>query len=466
MLALGVVLSSSWVNAQDENLYSKNERVSHKISVGGVYNFNVETRGKIELTDDDRDIESMSPDGYLEITKTVFGSKRSLIITPQGNSLKKEYYEGRTSIPFEPDGRKWMNEILPELVRTTTIGAEGRVNRFYRQGGVNAVLNEIESLESDYVMAHYADVLVAIPNLQKDYPLIISRVASKLESDHYLTEFLQNNLNRFLATKESSNAVFAATTKMDSDHYKTEVIKEALRNQAASPEGIKSILQTSGQMDSDHYKTEVLTSLLKQPNLTDAVMGELLNATKAIESDHYKSVVLNRALAKTGLSGNSYQRALESVKDIESDHYKTEVINNLLRNKLSTDQIQNLVEISFSIDSDHYTTEVLKEVLKQQDLGDDAFGILVDRASKIDSDHYASVVLGDALDYTNLTDSKVISILKAVGNINSDHYITQVLTQAAPKVRSGDTALKDAYRTAAKKISSETYYGRAIKAID
>jgi hypothetical protein len=454
--------------AQDDNVYSQsdNKKVSYKNSVGGVYNFNIESRGKIELTDDDKDIKSMSSDGFLEITKTVFGSKRSLRISSQGNSLKKEYYEGRTSLPFEPDGKKWLTEILPELVRTTTIGAESRVNRFYRQGGVNAVLNEIESLESDYVTAHYANALVNLSVPSKDYPVIISRVASTLDSDHYLTEFLQKNLTKFLATKESSDAVFTATTKMDSDHYKTEVIKEALRVQSPSPEAIRSILLASGKMDSDHYKTEVLGSLLNQNNLTDAIMGEIMTASKAIESDHYKSIVLSRALAKTGLSNNSYQRALESIKEIESDHYKTEVITRLLTNQLPIGQLQNLVEISFSIDSDHYTTEVLKEVLRQQDLGDDTFTLLVDRASKMDSDHYASVVLGASLDYPNLTNAKLINILNAAGNINSDHYITQVLTEAAPRVKSGDTQLKDAYRAVAKKISSETYYGRAMKAID
>lgn len=456
------------VAAQEDNVYSRSEqeKVSYKNTVAGVYNFNIESRGKVELTDDDKDIKSMSSDGFLEITKTVFGSKRKIRISPQGNSLKKEYYEGRTSLPFEPDGKKWLTEILPELVRTTTIGAESRVNRFYRQGGVNAVLIEIESLESDYVTAHYANALVSLSVSSKDYPVIISRVAFTLDSDHYLTEFLQRNLTKFLASKESSDAVFAATTKMDSDHYKTEVIKEALQVKSASPEAIRSILQASGKMDSDHYKTEVLGSLLNQNNLTDAIMGEIMTASNAIESDHYKSIVLNRALAKTGLSNNSYQRALESIKQIESDHYKTEVITKLVDNQLPIGQLQNLVEISFSIDSDHYTTEVLKEVLRQQELGDDAFKLLVDRAAKMDSDHYASVVLSASLDYPNLTNAKIISILNAASNINSDHYITQVLTEAAAKVKSGDAQLKDAYRAAAKRISSETYYGRAMKAID
>jgi len=91
----------------------------------------VETRGKIELTDDDKDIKSISPDGYLEITKVTLGSRRSIVITPTENGIKREYYEGREKMDFEKEGRKWLSEILPELVRSTTIAAENRVNRFF-----------------------------------------------------------------------------------------------------------------------------------------------------------------------------------------------------------------------------------------------------------------------------------------------------------------------------------------------
>lgn len=115
----------------------------------GISSFNVEVRGKIELTDDDKDIKSISADGYLEITKTTFGSRRSIVITPDGNGVKREYYEGRDKQDFERGGgRQWLSEILPELVRSTTIGAEGRVARFFRQGGSAAVMSEIQKIDS------------------------------------------------------------------------------------------------------------------------------------------------------------------------------------------------------------------------------------------------------------------------------------------------------------------------------
>jgi hypothetical protein len=462
---------TSKVSDGDKEIYTSRERsrsgekMVYKTSTG-MSSFNVEMRGKIELTDDDRDIKSMSADGYLEVTKTVFGSKRSIVISPQGGGLKREYYEGRTSIPYEPEGRKWLGEILPELVSTTTIGAESRVNRFFKQGGTSNVLSQISAMESDYVKHHYANLLMGLSVTAKEYATIINKIAGNIESDYYLSEFLQKNLTKFLTNREASDAVFAATKKMESDHYKTEVIKEALRTQSASAEAIKSILAASSEMESDHYKTEVLSALLRQSNLTEAVVSEMINASKAIESDHYKTVVLQKALAKQGLSATSYQRVLESVKDIESDHYQTEVLKDLLKNKLGTDQVFTLVDLSSTIESDHYLTVVYTTAMKNQDLNEESFKKLIERASTIDSDHYASTILKSALTLAGITDGKVMSVLSAAGNMESDHYITEVLVAAAPKVKTGSNTLKDAYRAAAKKIGSETYYGRALKAID
>jgi hypothetical protein len=462
-----IVLAPLFLSAQVEIVSSTSANKIHRISINhnGFSNFTVETRGKIELTDDDKDVKSMSPDGYLEITKVTFGSKRSIVITPTEKGIKREYYEGREKIDFETEGRKWLGEILPELVRTTTIGAESRVNRFFKQGGATAVLNEIKEIESDHIKTAYANLLMKQNVAAKDYPSIVSKVTSAVTSDHYRTEFLTGSMSKFIGSKEAMDAVFAACGKMDSDHYKTQVIKEALEKQAPSVEGIKSIMTATTKMESDHYKTEVLTTLLEKDELNDAVISEMINATKSMESDHYRTQVLTKALNKKGLSSVSFQRVLESVKEMSSDHYKTQVTTELLNSKLNNDLINLAVDLSHSISSDHYKAQVLTAMLKKQELTDDGFKKLVLEASQTESDHYASQVLVTALQLPNLTNAKILAVLNAVPNIDSDHYITEVLMRAAPKVKN-DASLTEAYRAAAKKINSTTYYGQALRAID
>jgi len=442
-----------------------NQRITY--NRGGMSSFNVETRGKMEITDDDKDIKSMSPDGYLEINKTVFGSKRTIVISPQGNGLKKEYYEGRTLMPFEPDGRKWLGEILPEIVRSTHIAAESRVKRFFNKGGSGAVLDEIKLIESDYVKVHYANLLLEQNVQASELSTIVNSVTGGMDSDHYITEFLTKNIRRLMVSKDAADAVYAATRNMDSDHYKTQVIKEALREGPASPESVKSALLATSNMSSDHYKTEVLTSLLRQNNLTENVVSEMIGVTKSMDSDHYKTVILTRALSKQGLSSTSFQKILEAVKEMDSDHYKTEVMTHLLENNVGPDLQTILIAATSSIDSDHYISVVGKKILKNQNLTDEAFQNLLQVMASNQSDYYMSEFLKTAADRPGLSKQNIQTILNAVGSIDSDHYMTEVLVDLAPSLRAlNDQSLKDAYRAAAKKIGSETYYGRALRAID
>jgi hypothetical protein len=452
-------------SSSTENSYSS--KTTRWRNSTGLTDFNIEYRGKIELTDDDKDIKSMSDDGYLEIDKTVFGSRRTIVIEALGGGkLKKEYYEGRTKMDWDPNGQSWLREILPEIVRTTTLGAETRVARFFKQGGVARVLEEIKDMESDHTKSYYATILMKQPIQAKDYMSIINTVAGEVDSDHYRSEFLKNNISKFMQNKEATTAVFAATKRMDSDHYKTVIIKEALRGQIASLDNVKIILQAAGEMESDHYITEVLSSLLRQDNLTDPLVAEMIKTTSSIESDHYKTVVLTKALDKPGLSSASHAQVIEAVKDIDSDHYITQVIKHLLDNKLSDNQLTLLLNIVGSIESDHYRTEVLKTLLEHQEITEAQFNKVMEACGNMDSDHYKTVVAQEAASSPNISDSKLITIINFTKTMDSDHYIATVLTDLAPRVRSGSSAVKDAYRAAARKISSETYYGRALRAVE
>jgi F0F1-type ATP synthase delta subunit len=436
-------------------------------SSNGVGDFSIEMRGKIEITEDDSDIKTMSDDGYLEINKTVFGSRRTIVIQSLGaGKLKREYYEGRTKMDWEPNGKTWLKEILPDIVRNSTIGAESRVARFYKKGGTAAVLEEIKKIDSDHAKSYYANLLMKHPVPAKDYANIINTLANEIDSDHYISEFLKENTDKFMQSKDATTALFNAVRNIDSDHYKTVVIKQALQNQMASPDNVKIILQAAGNMESDHYITEVLTTLLKQKNLSEPIIAEMITTTNSIESDHYKTVVLTEALDKPGLTANSHEKVIESVKDIESDHYVTEVIKHLLNNKLSDDLLTLVLDLTNSIESDHYRSEVLRTLIKRQDLKDDQFNKLVEVSGRIDSDHYKSEVMKEMLRTPNLSDGKVIAVLNSTKTIDSDHYASDVLRSAASRVKTGSQALKDAYRQAAKGMNSDNYYGTTLRAIE
>ena len=123
--------------------------------------YKIEYKGEITLSADDKDITAISDGGYIEIERSSFGSRRRIVIDADRNgNLERSYYVGRSEKNYEPEGREWLAEILIDVVRSTTIGAESRVQRFYAKGGANAVLSEIRQMDSDYVESRYFSLLL------------------------------------------------------------------------------------------------------------------------------------------------------------------------------------------------------------------------------------------------------------------------------------------------------------------
>lgn len=434
----------------------------------GITDFNIETRGSLELTDDDKDIKSLSRDGYLEITKTVFGSKRSIIIESVGSGqIKKEYYEGRTRMDWEPNGRNWLAEILPDIVKTTTLGAEGRVNRIFQKGGAPAVLDELKQLRGDYTRAHYAKRLMEKNIPDSEMPGVVSGIANSIQSDYYLASVYQNNVGKMLATPASANAFYQGTQRIGSDYYKASVLKEALKKYSASPAQIKTILQSAASIKSDYYLSVVLTALLDENDVKEESLAELIAVSAKIPSAYYRSQVLGKALEKKGLSARAQKEMVTSLAGVNSDYYKTGVVTKMAQSGTIDNGVQTelIALVDKSVSSDYYAAIALKSILEHQKLNDESFREVVVAGGKLNSANYATDVLKAAAKQS-LDAKQLTTLLEASSGINSDYYLSELLTRVAPQVRNADEKVKDAYRKAAKRINNDTYYGKALKAID
>ena len=111
--------------------------------------FDLKYKGIIEITEDNKMITGISADGFVEINKTAFGNNRRLFIhADDKGTITYEYYVGKTETAFNPEGKKWLAEILPDIVKRSDLGVESRVRHLYQKKGLRAVLDAIEDLPS------------------------------------------------------------------------------------------------------------------------------------------------------------------------------------------------------------------------------------------------------------------------------------------------------------------------------
>ena len=129
--------------------------------------FEVNYRGDIEFTDDDSDVSRMGPGGYLRIKDGKrFGTDNSVEFRAgSGGAIERRFWVSGRERPFDPEGRKWLAEVLPRFIRQSGIGAKSRVARFMKSGGAAAVLAEISRIEGSWAKRVYFTELFNQPGL-------------------------------------------------------------------------------------------------------------------------------------------------------------------------------------------------------------------------------------------------------------------------------------------------------------
>ncbi len=398
-------------------------------------NFDIEYKGDITISNDDKDIIGVSNNGYIEIRKSSFGSKRRIVIEANGNGqLTKSYYVGRSEKNYASEGKVWLAEILPEVVRTTTIGAESRVKRFYTKGGASSVLTEITNLKSDFVKSTYFKLLLRNNLSNTELVSTIKKAGVEINSDHYLSGILQENQKAFLANDKTIAAYIQAAKSIQSDHYVTNVLKKVINDGDINDEQMGSLLEISKDVRSDHYLTQILKEIMDNRTLNSKNTMRIIELSKDIRSDHYKTEVLKKVINKKSLPSDAYTAYMTTLEDVKSDHYATEVIKKLLDSKFDgkTSSLSSLLDlVDKNISSDHYTTTIFKKLAKQR-----------------------------------LSDDQLVVTLNAATTIRSDHYLSETLLAFSNSVNRGSAKVKQAYKNTAKSISSDSYYGKAIKAIN
>ncbi len=443
---------------------NSNGKTTISIKNGFGNNFSIEYQGDITLSDDDTDVVDISRGGYMEIKKSAFGNRRRIFMEPDNSGqLIKKYYVGGSQRSFDIEGKKWLAEILLEVVRSTTLGSEKRVDRMYKKGGYYPVLKEVDQITSDYVQARYLKLLLDRNLDEKGLVATLKRVGD-IDSDHHKASILKYNTTSFLSTPETTTGYIRAASRIDSDHHTATVLIPALNETSISDTQIKALLEIVRDIDSDHHKATVLIKSLESRSLPPESFKLLLTTAATIDSDHHTASVLKRALSDTDLSASEEQTVLATIENIDSDHHIASVLIEMLKNPLQEESLVRLLgEVDREMSSDMHKATVLARVIQRQNVkqGLDAF---LDTLTDIDSDHHKAEVF-QRLSKETFEANQLIAIVRATGSINSDHHHAASLISFAPAVSNAGQRVKDAYLEAAERISSDSHMGKAVRAI-
>lgn len=427
-------------NGCDCNFNNKRAVVVYNISKGdstkamycysdGITNYKLTFSGSITFNDEETDITSISPGGYLKFSKTSFGNTRGVIIESNKNgNLLREYYVGKKIQAWEPNGKEWFTNVLPEIIRNTGLGAKERTIKIYKQQGLNGVINEINNINSNSVKAAYYKALfldVKIP--QQEIKTALEKLKNDVNSNYEKSQLLRELSGLFLKDDEVALLYFNTVATITSNYEKSGILQLVCAKHTLNDYQMGALLYATQTLTSNYDKSNTLIEVGKKINFGNALLAKkFFSTTATISSNYDKGNVLNAINRKDNFNTEIWLEYFQTVKTLSSNYEKSNVLVLSAKNLPLNDQVvmNAYIEALETISSSYERSNVLTNLLQK----------------------------GSAIPKTTL-----ISLIKSTSNISNDFSKHAVLVKVISIRPKNDADVDTEIKTAINTLSSSTY---------
>ncbi len=436
--------------------------------VNGIDEMEIKFDGDIRIGKDDMSIQSISPGGYLNFSVKTFGNKRELLVTSDRNGrLSYEYHEGRKEVPFEPEGRRWMEDILIDVVRASGIDAERRTDRIFKSGGLNGFLDEIREIVSNSVKSLYFSVLLSGQDLtNQELETVAGSIAASISSNSQCGRLFRDYSGLFLRDNDVAVSYFNAFSRLSSNSergriYRSIGTKLDFSNQML----LNAYFQGIDRMSSNTEAGSVLRHTLRNQDLTPPVLEHLFISVAKLSSNTEAGRVL-RSVPGIDFGNKQMTEAFfDAVNHMSSNTEKGSVLRdcigkNMLEGPAMVGYLGACRKMSSNTEKGRVLRTIQKIDLKDPDTREAYFGVIASMSSNTEK----GSVLRYALEKYSHNRQSMITLLETTSRLSSNTEKGRVLRACIPHMINEQSVL-DAFFRAVDKMSSSTEKGRVLRAM-
>ena len=399
----------------------------------GDCSYEMEARGEVKFNRDVTDIESISSGGSFTLEQHIGDDTKRLVVRPgSGGTLERTYSENGARHEFDAGARAWLAAALVALDRQTGFAVDQRVPALLERGGVDAVLQEVKLVSTDYARRRYYTKLLSMRQLDRaQIKRVVEQAGADMSSDYELAELLVavSKLDAF--SDDSHPAFVAAAKKIDSDYERRRALNALLQRDRLAPTTVQALLDAASTINSDYELAELLIDVSKRYAINDQTRPTYVKAIGSIKSDYEHRRVLSAIVAGGGL---------------------TPAVN------------RTLLQDAARIQSDYELAEFLILMGKNGGLDASTRDAYFAAADKIGSDYEHRRALMPLVSRELLTKDLAKSVLASAAKIDSDYECSELLIAIANAITIDDE-LRPAFEKAADTIQGEYEYGRAMSSV-
>lgn len=395
--------------------------------------YRLEFDGQVEMNDDLSDVVAIDNGGYLELEERDHGDRTRVLVESDRSTGKLEYtyYVDGRETEFDADGRAWFAKTLAITVKASGIGAEKRVAKLRRDGGVNAVLNEVEELPSGYARSrYYTSLLAGDPLSSEDRRKVFTHAGRWMDSDYSLAEFLIAAAEDGKIERDMMPDVVRAMDGMESDYELRRVLTAIGVGDNADPGLATEVLKIASGMDSDYERAELLIAMAPNIGDNDELLDAYVDAVIGLNSDYET----RRVLVALGLGERINKKLAANVLPIasrmDSDYEKVELLLDLARVAQTDDELIELyLDVASSVSSGYELRRALVSLRPELTTSETTLERYISLADQIDSDYDRSEFLIDLAELCQHSPQFRLAYLRAADDISSDYDKSRVLKE-------------------------------------
>jgi hypothetical protein len=393
----------------------------------------VSAHGSVEFTDDETDVQKLSPGGYITIEESngrwISTDSQKFDARDKNGTIVRTYYANGKEVSAD-EGRAWLKTFLPELLREMAFNADRRVARQLAKGGPGLVLDEIGRVKSSYAKGVYFRELFTQAKL--DQPMLsrsLQQAAREVHSDYDLAETLIA-ASKHQALDRALMDFVAAARAVKSDYDEGRVLQEAIASPSATPavaaavfsaatpgpnnSGIQSdydlaellcrtppaLIEQSasgwaaaiGSIGSSYDRSRAIGAALK-PGAAPAAVQAALNAASGISSDYDLATLLTNAASAGALTDRTAAAFFGATSHVNGSYDRGRVMHEIAKSSLTDQPLAQAVGLAAEMSSDYDRAEALIALSQARGIGPAAKKALSESASAMHGDYDRGRVL-------------------------------------------------------------------------
>ncbi len=309
----------------------------------------IKARGNVTFTPGEDDVASVSDGGRFEIQSEDGSTSRDYLVTSKNGTLERRYRFNDEDAKIDAEGIKWRMALIQDFIRRTGYDAEARARRIRKQGGVDALVQEIGLINSDGVRSLYLKVALDDPTTTASDAAKFLTLTQGIGSDGDRARVLSSTPVALLSDRSVQQAYASGAKGIGSDGDLSYVIITALSSGKLSAGSCEWVLGLVGNIGSDGDRSRVLVTATDVLEWNSSCTTRALELTREIGSDGDKSRTLIRFLQKHGLPNDLIPVFFQTTATIGSDGDHSSV----LRRVIELDKVSDAVVEGVLLDSHH-----------------------------------------------------------------------------------------------------------------